>query len=66
MNVVGNKRQADKNIKSRNSKLLIDDIQITNRWIEYLEELYDGEKLEDLEIKDNDDHFKIRIRCSIA
>lgn len=26
--------------------MLIDDIQITNRWKEYLKEFYDGENLE--------------------
>lgn len=47
---MGNNKQADKTIKNKDGKLLIDDVQITKRWKEYLEELYDGENLENWEI----------------
>lgn len=52
LNVVGNKKHADKTIKSRGGKLLIDNARIINRWIEYIENLYDGENLENWEVQE--------------
>jgi len=41
-----------KTIKNRDGKLVINDIQITYSWKEYFEELHNGEKLNDFEIKE--------------
>jgi len=38
------------NSKDKTGQLLVDDENIINRWKEYIEELYVGEKLEEITI----------------
>ncbi|VVC33883.1 Hypothetical protein CINCED_3A000978 [Cinara cedri] len=45
---VGKRKRNCTNIRDKNGKLLVDDENIIKRWKEYIEELYEGEKLEEI------------------
>jgi len=56
---VGKRKRNVTNIRDKMGQLLVDDEEIIKRWKEYIEELYDGEKLE--EITTNEEKIKLPI-----
>jgi len=56
---VGKKKRYCINIRDKNGQLLVDDENIIKLWKEYIQELYEGEKLE--EITTNEEETKLPI-----
>lgn len=52
LSVVGNKKQAGKTIKNKDGKLLLGDVQLTNRWKENPKRLCDRENLYNWKIRE--------------